>query len=194
MNVSLITYNSVNVINSKTNKVNNNVSFCGMKSLTKNSAGNIGMGCLVIGTLIAAPFIKLFRTIFELIAKPGNDVIIDEICYNIEDSFKHTDYHLKSRPMFEEAKEKLIRILDKHTKNEEYADFIKNEALEFLSENFEQEVLFPKEKERGLHHFCTAIKVIAEAAVSKNLQEEKRKIANDMITNAKRLMQQNDKK
>lgn len=129
MNVAPLSCNYSSFKNNSVRKQNTNISFCGGKTAIAEKAKE-NAGC-VLNVLLAVALAPI--AILSMIFTNKNDEI-ERMKIGIQNEYEG---HLGNFKYFEEKTSEMNKFLDKHTKNEEYAQFVK-EALGFLRTNFEQ--------------------------------------------------------
>ena len=173
MNIYSVNYNNSNYKQNNIHRIKQNVSFSGVKPAIKNQqAKECAKGLAEILLLPLLVPLALFSGLFNR----KNDSI-DSSMKMIEGEYMN---HLGRIEFFQTEVERINRILDKHSVNDEYSQFAKD-ALAFLQARFEafndsDERLEPFEDEnmeikRNWFIFIDAINESAKAAISKNYKD-----------------------
>ena len=150
-----------------------NVTFCGGKTVVAEKVKE-NAGC-TLNVLLAIALVPL--ALLSEIFNNKNDEIV-RMTYGLQNEYEGHHGNFKS---FDAKTNEINKFLNKHTKNEEYAQFVK-EAISFLRTNFEQNVyeedrmkLFngsnQYESQAKWLDFMETIQNAAKAAVSKNYKD-----------------------
>ena len=191
MNVTPISYNYSNIKNNSVKKHNTTVSFSGGKTvMVEKAKENAGCAINVLFAVALAP-LALLSEIFT----NKNDEIV-RMTYGLKNEYEGHHGNFKS---FDIKTNEMNKFLNKHTKNEEYAQFVK-EAISFLRTNFEQNVYEEDRMEpfNGYNlyesqakwlDFMETIQNAAKAAVAKNYKDIDIEKLNKDIQTSREIMQ-----
>ena len=189
MNLSPITYNYANKNNYSIRKMKQNVAFCGEKTIVEEKAKE-NAGC-AINVLLAVALVPL-ALLSEIFTNKNDE--IERMITGIQSEYEE---HYGNYKHFELITNEMNKFLNKHTKNEEYAQFVR-ESMNFLKTNFEKNSMDRMElfessnqiesKVKWLR-FMETVKNSAKAAVSKNYKNIDIEKLNKDIQLSKEIMQ-----
>lgn len=193
MNVALTGCNYTSINNNTLRKQNINISFNGSKTAimekAKSNAGCAGLGLLLVALY---PFVLLSK-----ILSSNKNEKIRSMTLSMQNEYAD---HTGNFKYFNDEVNDMNKFLDKHTINDEYAQFVK-EAMEFLRKNFEQNdyewqrlAIFPETPGMlnfEFYKFMDTINKSAKAAVSKNSKDINEEKLDKDIQKARAIMQQN---
>ena len=173
MNISGVNYNNLNFKQNNIHRIKQNISFSDIKPAIKtNKQKGVLKGVAEILLLPLLASIALLSSVFN-----RKNESIDSSMRIIEVEYKDHKGRIK---IFQTEVERINRILDKHSVNDEYSKFTKD-ALAFLEAQFKvfdngEERLEPFgdeniEKMRNWILFIDTIKQSANAAISKNYKD-----------------------
>ena len=193
MNISPVQCNSV-YLNNRVNNNNNirrQVSFTGSKTAAIAEKSKDAVGCL--GTLLALVVLAPLALLARICTNKNEE--IGSMMSAIQNEYTN---HTGDFRHFESNVNYMNKFLDKHTKNENYAQFVR-EATNFLLINFKNNRngcdTYPRLKpfmkdSTAFIKFIATIQQSAQAAVSKDCKGIDLEKLNTYIQEARQIMQQ----
>ena len=190
MNIAQLSCNQININNYNTHKVNQNVSFCGGKTVfAKKAGGKIADKAGCFGNILL--FIALLPlTLVTILLQKTKKNKIDSLVLGIKHQY---EAHPRMHECFEHYISEMNKHIDKYAKNENYSQFVK-EALAFLKLNYEKRITMEPFRKDGDNTnwfiFMQAINDAAKMAISKNGKGIDKEKLDKYIQVSREIMQQ----
>lgn len=194
MNITPIGCKCANLNNYSERKVNPEVSFCGGNTKFVHKTGKTIIRQLGLALTL------LYLAVEAFLSENSANNKINSLILSIRDGYMA---HVPMLDMFENDVNEMNSLLEKHSKNDNYSQFVK-EALEFLRLNLKQNQGCAKEHDRlkifedgkNIHGynwtvFLRAVENSAKAAISKSGKGINKEQLDKDIQAAREIMQNN---